>query len=91
MNHAPQFSHALQSLESAISALEAAAARRTSQTEIAGDIGTELVLMRADRAKLGAELDAALAHSQNLDSARADVSARLEQAIATLRTILGKA
>ena len=86
----PDLSAAIASLGSAVGALEAATARRASRNEQAGDMETELNLMREDRAKLAEELDAALARGNVLDTARNDVSARLEKAIVTIRAILAK-
>lgn len=88
--HASDLSAAIASLSSAVSALEAASARRASRSEQTGDMETELALMRDDRAKLAAELDAEVARANTLDTVRNDVSARLEKAIVTIRTILAR-
>ena len=82
---------AIEALDTAVSNLEAAVSRRTDRQGAIADMRTELELMRADRAKLGADLDAALARVSSLDTARGDAAERLEHAIGTIRSILGKA
>lgn len=81
---------ALDRLNGAVGALEAAQARRGSRDERLRDLETELALMRQDRERLAVDLDQALARAQSLDAARNDVSARLDNAIGTLRSLLAR-
>ncbi len=82
---------ALHALESAVTQLEAAHARRKHRDAQVGDVEAELQLMRSDRSRLADELDAAVARGNALDAARTDVANRLERAIHTIRNTLGKA
>ena len=91
MTGAPDLFAALDALNAALGSLEAASARRGGRDERLRGLETELALMREDRESLARDLDGALARSNALDSARSDASARLEQAIGTIRTILARA
>ena len=84
-------SSALEALSQAVAALEAAAARSRSRGELAGQAETELALMRDDRAKLASDLDAALSRNVSIDTAKADISDRLDHAIAAVGAILARA
>jgi len=81
---------ALDRLSGSIGALEAAQARRGPREERLRTLETELDLLQQDRDRLAADLDQALARSERLDSARVEVSARLEKAVATLRGLLAR-
>ncbi len=78
---------ALQRLNGAIDALDAAAERRAEAEAAQADAEAEFAVMQDDRSRLAVELDAALARSRALDRAVEDVSARLDRAGAALRAI----
>jgi Domain of unknown function (DUF4164) len=80
---------ALLSLDQAVQLLEAASARRSSRDDMTKSAEAELALMRMDRTRLAEDLDRAVARGNALDSARSDVAARLDRAIATIRDTLG--
>lgn len=79
---------ALRRLDGALDALEAAAERRAEADAARGDAAGEYLVMQDDRARLAAELDAALARGRALDRAAEDVSGRLERAGAEVRAVL---
>ena len=78
----------IESLGGAVSALEAAFARRSSRDALAGDADTERRLMREDRSRLAADLEIAADRCTVLEAARADASERLRNAIESLDALL---
>jgi predicted nucleic acid-binding Zn-ribbon protein len=78
---------ALRRLEVALTALEAATARRLEAERRRGDLETELALMQDDRARLAVELDGTLAKLNRLEAAADDVSRRVELAIGAIRDV----
>lgn len=78
---------ALQRLNGALDALEAAAERRAEAEAARVDAEAEFAVMQDDRSRLAVELDAALARARGLDRAVDEVAGRLDRAGATLRDI----
>ena len=75
-------------LASALDALDAAAERR-SETDRGDEVmAAQLHLHGADRARLASELDAATARSRLLETANREVGARIDGAIATIKSVL---
>ncbi len=85
----PRLDEALRRLNSALDQLDAASTRRAEAEASRSDLAEELAVMQDDRSRLAVELDAALARSRRLDIASGDAKARLLQAAATLRNVLG--
>lgn len=79
---------ALKRLDAALTALEAAAARRAEADRRTIDIETELSLMQDDRARLAVDLDGAMARLARLQSAATDVEERVERAIGVVSAVL---
>jgi len=86
----PRLDEALKRLNSALDQLDAAAMRRAEAEAGRSDLAEELAVMQDDRSRLGVELDAALAQVRRLDVANSDARARLLQAAAALRAVLGE-
>ncbi|GBU19767.1 MULTISPECIES: DUF4164 family protein [Methylobacterium] len=78
---------ALARLDSALTLLEAAVARRLDAGE-RGDRDAELALMNEDRARLAAELDAASARLAHVEAAAGEVGLRLDRAIGAVERVL---
>ena len=91
MDHRANLSSALDSLTRAVASLESSAARHNSRAELTGNAETELMLMREDRARLAAELDEALARAAKLEQLQSEASLQLDQAIASVRSLLDEA
>ena len=81
---------AVQRLNGALDALDAAAARRAEAEAARADADAEFAVLQDDRSRLALELDAALARSRALDRAADEVAGRLERAGATVRDILAE-
>ncbi len=82
MNEAlPPLAAALQRLGAAVDLLDAAAARRIASERNGQARAMELELMRADRARLADLLDQATARGKALESAHAEIEARVDKAI----------
>ena len=79
---------ALQRLNGALDALDAAAERRAEADAARADSEAEYAVMQDDRSRLAVELDAALARARTLDRVAGDVAARVERAGAAVRGIL---
>lgn len=79
---------ALKRLDAALTALEAAAARRAEADRRNIDIETELSLMQDDRARLAVDLDGAMARLARLQAAANDVEERVERAIGVVTAVL---
>ena len=80
---------ALRRLKAALDTLEMAAARRLEMERGSESLETELALMRDDRSRLAVELDGALARGARIEQAAAEVSRRIDRAIASVRGALG--
>ena len=75
-------------LEAALARLEHAVAQRFEAERAPGEIETELAIMGEDRARLGAELDAASARLAAVEAATDDVGHRLGRAITAVEGVL---
>jgi L-lactate utilization protein LutB len=75
-------------LAGALDALEAAVARRHEADRTEEALSSQLHVMGTDRARLAAELDTVLAQSRRLETTNREVASRLDQAIATIRSVL---
>ncbi len=79
---------ALARLGTALDQLDAAVARQSAVLRGASALSESIAAMRDDRVRLAGELDRSLARTQDLESMSADVSARLDRAIASVREAL---
>lgn len=79
---------ALKRLDAALTALEAAAARRAEADRRTIDLETELSLMQDDRSRLAVDLDGAMARLARLQAANAEVEQRMERAISVVTAVL---
>ena len=82
---------ALRTLSGAVDLLEAAAERRVRAEAARADLETELRVMADDRARLAGELDASLAHADDLSAANAEAGKRLDRISETVRAMLATA
>jgi chromosome segregation ATPase len=80
----------LRRLTGALDLLEAAAERRAQADATRADLEMELSVMQDDRARLGSELDKAMANTERLLAANAEVGERLDRVSAALRDMLGQ-
>ena len=81
----------LKRLAAALDHLEAAAERRAESASRRADLEEELAVMQDDRARLGIELEGALARTRKLEEANALVAEKLATTGATIRQVLGLA
>ena len=81
----------LKRLAAALDHLEAAADRRAESAARRADLEEELAVMQDDRARLGIELEGALARTRKLEEANALVAEKLAATSATVRHVLGLA
>ncbi len=72
----------------ALDALEAATERRRDADRNEEALADQIHALGADRARLAGELDTATARSRRLETANREVAARIDQAIATIRSVL---
>jgi L-lactate utilization protein LutB len=75
-------------LQSALEALDGAVGRRLERDQGQAAVATQLHAFDVDRARLAAELDDATARGRALETANREVAERLDEAIATIRTII---
>lgn len=80
----------LKRLSIALDQLEAAAERRSIADARRADLEEELAVMQDDRSRLAVELDAAAARARKLDEAGLEVSRRLGETSAAIRSVLGE-
>jgi chromosome segregation ATPase len=88
MNTPARIEAALKKLAAALDRLDAACERRLEAEAERNNIDEEFAVLQDDRARLGIELDAAMARSKSLELANDEVARRLQKASATLRTVL---
>jgi hypothetical protein len=81
---------AMKRLAAALDLLEGAAEARLRSADQRTDLAQELSLMQDDRSRLAIELDHAIAHSRELETANGEVQRRLDRIGTTLRGILAK-
>jgi hypothetical protein len=75
-------------LQSALDALDAAVGRRLEHDQGHAALASQVHAFDSDRARLAAELDVAAARGRALETANREVAARLDAAIASIRTIV---
>jgi Domain of unknown function (DUF4164) len=75
-------------LQSALDALDGAVGRRLERDLGQATLASQVHAFDADRARLAAELDVAMARARALETTNREVSLRLDQAIATIRAII---
>jgi hypothetical protein len=75
-------------LQRALEALEEAVERQIELGRGRAALSEQIHSLGADRARLASELDLEIARAQRLQTVTRDVSARLDEAIATVRTVL---
>src|SRR6266545_2751101 len=85
---ASEIEAATRRLQAALHALEAAVERRIDHDRGHAALASQVNAFDADRARLAAELDGAVARSRRLETANREVAQRLDQAIDTIRTVL---
>jgi hypothetical protein len=73
----------------ALDGLDAAAERRREADRDERARSEHLAALGDDRARLASELDEATARARGLETASREVAERIDQAIATIRTVLG--
>jgi hypothetical protein len=78
----------LRKLDTALTRLEAAAARRLDSDAAPDDRDVELALMNEDRSQLAAALDAASARLAQVEANSGEVGQRLDRAIAAVAGVL---
>ena len=81
----------MERLDAALAALEAAVARVAGAETSRADLVDTLAIMDDDRQRLAADLDAALARTQALETANTTVGQRLEAMSGRLATLLDEA
>jgi DNA-binding FrmR family transcriptional regulator len=75
-------------LQSALDALEGAVERQLEQDKGHAALATQVHAFDSDRARLAGELDAVTAHARQLEATNREVAQRLDEAIATIRSII---
>lgn len=75
-------------LAQALDGLEAAAERRREADRGEEALASQVQALGADRSRLAAELDAAAAHSRQLEHANREIARRLDLAIDSIRSVI---
>lgn len=75
-------------LQSALDALESAIERKLEHDQGHAALASQVHAFDSDRARLAAELDAAVARGRGLETTTREVAQRLDEAIATIRAIV---
>jgi L-lactate utilization protein LutB len=75
-------------LKSALDTLEGAIERRLERDQGHAALASQVHAFDSDRARLASELDAAAARARTLETTNREVAQRLDEAIATIRSIL---
>ena len=75
-------------LQSALETLESAVERRIERDHGHVALASQVHAFDSDRARLASELDTAAARTRALESTNREVAQRLDEAIATIRSIL---
>ncbi len=76
-------------LASALDALDAAVERRREADHGEAALADQIQALGTDRARLAGELDHVTARSRKLETANREIAQRLDQAIETIRGVLG--
>jgi hypothetical protein len=77
-------------LSLALDALDASVERRQEADRSEHALADQLQAAATDRSRLTAELDAAAARARRLEQTNRDIAERLNQAIESVRAVLGK-
>jgi hypothetical protein len=77
-------------LSLALDALDASVERRQEADRSEHALADTLQAVGTDRSRLTAELDAATARARQLEQTNRDIARRLDQAIESVRSVLGK-
>ena len=85
-----RFDLALERLQRAADALEAALARKERETKSIAVLEQEMEVLLNDRSKLAHELDQVKARASRLDAAGAEVSGRLDTVMSNLQSVLAR-
>ena len=78
-------------LSEALDAFEAAVERRLEAARSAAGVDAQMQALSTDRARLAAELDSTSARVRRLEDINRDVAHRLDQAMDTIRAVIGSA
>jgi chromosome segregation ATPase len=89
MSETDSFEQASRRLYQALDALDAAAGRRHEADRNGEALAAQIHALGSDRARLAGELDGATARSRALETANREVVQRIDQAIQTIRDVLG--
>ncbi len=89
MNGTDSIEAASRRLTLALEALDEAAERRREADRGAQALANQVHALDDDRARLAGELDQAAARSRALETANREVAQRIDQAIETIRGVLG--
>src|SRR5262249_55430917 len=87
VTEASQIDAATRRLQIALETLESAVERRVDQDRGHAALASQVDAFDADRARLAAELDAAVARARQLEAANREVAGRLDAAIETIRAV----
>jgi hypothetical protein len=77
-------------LSAALEALEAAVERRCDADRDEDELAARIHALGADRSRLADELDGALVRARALEHANRDIAGRLDNAIDTIREVIGE-
>jgi L-lactate utilization protein LutB len=88
VSEASTIESATRRLQSALEAIDGAVGRRLERDQGQAALASQVHAFDADRARLAAELDVATARARALETANREVAQRLDEAIATIRTIV---
>ena len=88
MNEISSVETATKRLQSALEALESAIERRREHDQGHAALASQVHAFDSDRARLAAELDAAVARGRGLETTTREVAQRLDEVIATIRVIV---
>lgn len=88
MNDISAVELATKRLQAALDALEGAIERRLERDQGQAALASQVHAFDSDRARLAEELDSAIARARRLESTNRDVARQLDEAIATIRSIV---
>ncbi|AMN40295.1 DUF4164 family protein [Rhodoplanes sp. Z2-YC6860] len=88
MNEQTAIEQATRRLTQALDALDAAVERRTETDKGAVALGQQVHALAADRSKLAADLDAAVARGRSLETLNRDIARRIDAAMENVRLVL---
>jgi chromosome segregation ATPase len=89
MSEAESVEAASRRLALALDALDAAVERRREADRGEDALANQIEALGTDRARLAGELDHAAAQSRKLETANREIAQRLDQAVETIRSVLG--